>query len=267
MSIYVMVPVFRATGFTPHEKLVALALADNAHDDGCEARPSIRTMVQKTALSERTVQRTLKALVEKGVIEIQRSSLQHSPTVYRFLLTPDGSSLACVRGAPLTPQDEPRGVTQDARGVKSDPQGCHPDTLNVINHQEPSHSPPSGECYPDSFESLWAVYPRKKEKKTAYRAVKARLRANATYAQMIEAVTNYAAAMFGTEERFIKLPATFFGPDDKWRDWLAPTTPPSSSGKTEPDPETEQRQRHEESAPPPSNFAASIRERMMRGTT
>ena len=45
------------------EKLVMLALADCANDDG-ECWPSIATICRKTGAGERTVQRSIKALVE-----------------------------------------------------------------------------------------------------------------------------------------------------------------------------------------------------------
>lgn len=49
----------------PVEKLVLLALADWANDDGV-CWPSIKKLVEKTDASERTIQRAVSALVEKG---------------------------------------------------------------------------------------------------------------------------------------------------------------------------------------------------------
>jgi hypothetical protein len=37
---------------------------------------------------------------------------------------------------------------------------------------------------------------------------------------MITAAKHYAITCQGREERFIKLPATFLGPNDDWRDYI-----------------------------------------------
>lgn len=49
-------------------KLVLLALADHANDDGNAARPGLARLEVKTGLSRRTVQRALAHLEEHGVI-------------------------------------------------------------------------------------------------------------------------------------------------------------------------------------------------------
>ena len=86
MSIKVMTRVFEMD-LPPSEKVTALALADHAHDDGTEARPSVARLAVKTSLSARQVQRVLKSLVAKGVLEVQRQATNNHPVVYRFDLT------------------------------------------------------------------------------------------------------------------------------------------------------------------------------------
>jgi hypothetical protein len=262
VSIYIMVPVFRASGLTPNEKLVALALADNAHDNGSEARPGLTLMCQKTALSERTVQRTLRLLVGKGVIEIQRPSTSTMPTVYRFLMSADGNSLTFDGGDNLAPQ--PRGDKRASRGDAHDISGRTGGTLTVI---EPSDKKPSKSSskYSAAFEALWVIYPRKINKAGAYRAAKARVKAGVKFHELHEATLNYAAATEGTEEKFILHGSTFFGPDDRWRDWSAikgvssSRLMPGRSGATDADWEAELDRRRAESAPPPKGFADSVR--------
>lgn len=75
----------------PSEKLVALALADHAHDDGTEARPGMASLAAKTTLSKRQVQRVLKNLVQKGVIEEYKPSTYTTPAWYRFVLDRHGN--------------------------------------------------------------------------------------------------------------------------------------------------------------------------------
>src|ERR1700683_4227444 len=50
------------------DKLVLLALADNANDDGV-CWPSIKTICKKTCLSERGVQASLQRLIETNVLQ------------------------------------------------------------------------------------------------------------------------------------------------------------------------------------------------------
>ena len=90
MSVDVMGAVFKVP-LPPSEKLVALALADHAHDDGTEARPGMASLALKTTLSKRQVQRVLKSLVQKGVIEEYKASTYTTPAWYRFILDRHGN--------------------------------------------------------------------------------------------------------------------------------------------------------------------------------
>ncbi|OYZ14337.1 MAG: hypothetical protein B7Y35_11250 [Sphingomonadales bacterium 28-64-96] len=65
MSITLMSEVW-ACDLPPTEKLVLMALADRANDDGVQCYPGIREICRKTGASERTVQGCIKRLVEAG---------------------------------------------------------------------------------------------------------------------------------------------------------------------------------------------------------
>lgn len=66
MSVRIMSAVWDMD-FSPVEKLILLALADWANDDGV-AWPSIAKLAQKTGCGERTVQRTLRAAEQAGLL-------------------------------------------------------------------------------------------------------------------------------------------------------------------------------------------------------
>lgn len=91
------------------EKLVLLALADNANDDG-ECWPSIGTIADKTALSERTVHYAIKRLAQSGHLLIKNrfgcSNL--------FTLIP-------ARGAPLHEIHPAPDAPQEVQGVHPTP--------------------------------------------------------------------------------------------------------------------------------------------------
>ena len=78
-------------------------------------------------------------------------------------------------------------------------------------------------AYSDDFEAFWAAYPRKEEKRKAWRAWNARLKKQVAVEDMATAAGNYAAGCKGAERRFIKLPATFIGPDMPFTDWVSGT--------------------------------------------
>ncbi len=54
---------------------------------------------------------------------------------------------------------------------------------------------------------------------TASKRVAAVVKAGASFEDLLSAVENYAMAKVGTEQRHIKLAATFFT-DERWREWL-----------------------------------------------
>jgi len=110
MSIRVMDRVWTHSQSKGIDRLVLLAIADHASDDGGDAWPSIPTLMTKTGLSERGVQSAVHRLVELGelVIETAGGGRGHS-NHYRVVLNP----------APETPYEKPRSVN----GVSETPNG------------------------------------------------------------------------------------------------------------------------------------------------
>lgn len=74
--------------------------------------------------------------------------------------------------------------------------------------------------YPADFESAWEAYPPRAgaNKKTAFKAWTARRKAGAAVADLVAGAERYAVYVLAerTEERFIKQPSTFFGPDEHY---------------------------------------------------
>ena len=79
---------------------------------------------------------------------------------------------------------------------------------------------PSRAEYSAEFECFWETYPRKVDKSRAFKTWKARVKDGATPGGIIQAAVNYAneCKRNGTEEQFIKHPATFLNPD--WSQWV-----------------------------------------------
>lgn len=78
--------------------------------------------------------------------------------------------------------------------------------------------------YSDDFMKAWSVYPKRPgmNKKDSYKAWSARIKNGADASVMIAGVERYAlfCKIQRTEEKFIKQPATFFGPSEHYLcDW------------------------------------------------
>ena len=73
MSIALMTEVWKLD-LQAARKMVLLALADNANDEGTNCYPSVGTIVEKCSMSERTVQGHLQALEETGLIQRKERS-------------------------------------------------------------------------------------------------------------------------------------------------------------------------------------------------
>lgn len=69
------------------EKLVLLALADRANDDG-ECWPGVASLAKKCSMGDRTVQMHIKALAEKGLIrsESRRDGQRNKTNLYRIFI-------------------------------------------------------------------------------------------------------------------------------------------------------------------------------------
>lgn len=76
MSIKLMQKVFEQQKLESTQKLIMLALADNANDEGF-CYPSIRTLCQKTSLSNRTIIDHIRFLEVHGFLLTKKRNAQH----------------------------------------------------------------------------------------------------------------------------------------------------------------------------------------------
>lgn len=66
------------------ERDVLLALADHAHDDGTEIRPSMDYLAWKVGIGKRQAQRIVSSMRERGALIAVRESTRYEPTHYRM---------------------------------------------------------------------------------------------------------------------------------------------------------------------------------------
>ena len=140
MSIRLMAQVWEDTRVESQaELLVLLAVADHARDDGL-CWPSMRTIAKKARIAERSAQRIVRRLIEKGLIELVSKGGciegRNTPNHYRVTVSEFKRSPEPTQGHPG--MTESRGVWGDrrsSRGDAEDSEGvthCHPN-----HHKEP----------------------------------------------------------------------------------------------------------------------------------
>ena len=152
MSIRLMSQVWEDTRIgSQAELLVLLALADHARDDGL-CWPSMRSIAGKARIEERSAQRIIRRLIEKGFVELVSKGGcidgQNTPNRYRVI----GGD----RRPPHGPTESHSGVTVGQRvwGDRESPRGDSDDadglTQGRTNHHiEPSREKITTTTYPD----------------------------------------------------------------------------------------------------------------------
>lgn len=114
MSVHVVSWVLKHSEAKLGQRLVLLALADRAEDDGTNAWPAVSSLARDTRLSERQVQYCLRALEQAGAIKCtgtRRVQGQRGGgvNVYAVLMT---------KGANTAPQTNGRGAVHSTLGVQ-----------------------------------------------------------------------------------------------------------------------------------------------------
>ena len=100
----------------PNQKIVLLALADHADDDGGNVYPSIKRTAWKTGYNERQVQRILSELRESGLIEqVANAEGGRGKTTRYQLYLEKGDKLS-----PFTPDSQSKGDKSSAQRVTSE---------------------------------------------------------------------------------------------------------------------------------------------------
>ncbi len=88
----------------------------------------------------------------------------------------------------------------------------------------------------DEFSAVWAHYPRKKARIAAMRCYQARRRAGVAADDLMRATVAFAAAMRreGRPDDKVMHGSTFYGPDERWKDYLDGASSPADG--FDPDP-------------------------------
>ena len=147
MSISLMTDVWRLP-LQASRKMVLLALADNANDEGTDCWPSIGKLVEKCSMSERSIQVHLSGLEDAGYIKRhERLGRSNKFTIYvervRAELYKKSSHGKSVRPT----------VTAKPVRVEAPPQILHPSPSNPRDMNTPAESAPLQNLHPTPAES------------------------------------------------------------------------------------------------------------------
>ena len=231
MSVEVMTDVWKYSKASGSDLLVLVAIADMADDETRECWPSIGYLARKCRIKDEHHVRTIirknlaeklgeVVVVENGGKASRRGGLRSN--LYRitvYLPAEDESEDPTTPGhRPPSGNHDPRLQTPlDPRLQTPQTPGHRPPESSLIHQVEPSKT---RGAFEDDFETVWSLYPKRVDRGKALRAYIARRRAGASAEDLLAATQHYAAAMQGTEARFIKHGATFFGPDEPFRDFV-----------------------------------------------
>jgi|GEM_PF-6013870 len=136
MSVRAMSWVWEHSPTGGNERLVLLAIADTADDNGANAWPSINTLARKTRLAPRTVQRVISRLRDDGQLYVEPSAGRGGSNIYTIITDPP---------PPAPPAPTPASGGPDPRqsdgGDRTPPpsQPCHP-TPDTALSPHPRHS-------------------------------------------------------------------------------------------------------------------------------
>lgn len=139
MSIKLMNCVWTLPDLNPFQKLVLVALADRANDDGV-CWPSIETLAKKTSMTGRGVQKVIRSIEDLGLLERQESTGRSN----KYLLKIPLNGVHPQEDDPRTP------FTPPLNGVHPTPEPRSPNTSEIhqLNKKEtrtrkkPAQEPP-----------------------------------------------------------------------------------------------------------------------------
>jgi hypothetical protein len=142
MSIRVMTWVWDCSTASGNDRLVLLAIADNAADDGTNAWPSLHTLARKTLLDVRTVRRVLRRLEAGGHLFVGVAAGPNGANRYTVRMHQRGPAEATtpVDGGVENPVDSPSATPGKTPGGQNARGRRQPGTPDKLRTGDPGHS-------------------------------------------------------------------------------------------------------------------------------
>jgi hypothetical protein len=117
----------------PDEKLVLLAYADHAHDDGTSIYPAVSTVAKMTGYSERSVQYITRKLEKKGLLVYDGRA--HRANQWHIPLDEMGAKIAPIEGVSMVQSTtgKVQSTTRKVQSVQGKVQPIAPEPLLTVN--------------------------------------------------------------------------------------------------------------------------------------
>jgi hypothetical protein len=191
MSTTAMAAVFGHSASKGSARLILLAMADEANDEGLLTayRRSQSWLAIKANVDGGTARRAIAALVELGEVEVLAVGDGRESSNYRLHLP--GLDGARIEGRQVAP---PPPARRAPRGGETRAQGVHP-APPIIPFSPTPPGPPKDTRADDlaSFEAFWQAYPRKTAKGDARKAWPTAVKAAGGTGPIIAGAARYAA--------------------------------------------------------------------------
>jgi len=208
----------------PLTRHVLLTLSLRMNQDGGSCYPAIRTLAADVGVGRSTVARHLDIAEEGGWIRRYRRGLEGKGWKRT------GYHAVVPKGVPPK-RDTSADKVSRLDGTKvSRLDGTEDVNKNHISIEASQDGHRRRDAYPDSFQRAWAAYPRRaggNPKKAAYQCWRARVRQGASEDELLVATKHYRAHCDREREtggRFVMMAKTFFGSNERWRDFLEPVS-------------------------------------------
>jgi hypothetical protein len=177
----------------PTARFVALVISLHMNERGGSAFPKGVTIAKESGLNERTVWRAIGDLQDQGWITVE--TRPGTSNLYRATI-PTGTESETVGHSVIDDRAQSHTNSSDNSSV---------------NQKLP---------FEDDFDIAYKTYPRQEGRKAAHRAYVAQRRKGANPDELLVACKRMAVDCRGTDTKYIKLMATFLGPDDWWKEKL-----------------------------------------------
>lgn len=118
MSVKVMSWVFEHSQSTLGDRLVLLAIADHANNEGTDAWPSIPTIAEKAKVDRATVHRAIKRLVDLGELEVRSGPGRGHRNAYTVVINKPSQSATLTTGKVASDHLKGRNLSNRASLIK-----------------------------------------------------------------------------------------------------------------------------------------------------
>lgn len=207
------------------EKLVALAIADNANDNGV-CWPSVTTIARKCDLSEQGVLNRIKSLQKTGWLKVE-----HKPGCSNTYIINPPTPLTPQQGLPPNAVDHhpPTPLTPPPNAV--DPNRNEPsfESSYTTTPQTPPAKPKRTLDESPEFLKFWEAYPRKESKPHAEKAFRKAMKL-ADLESILKGLERSKEAWKQNDARWIPHPSTWLN-GHRWNDEPAKPSQPTQGGK------------------------------------